>query len=57
MNNRVTHAAGRLERRAFTVSDVSRMVDAGVLGRDQRFEPIGGEIVPMSPDGIRHEHL
>jgi Uma2 family endonuclease len=29
----------------------------GVLGRDERFELIGGEIVPMSPKGIRHERL
>ena len=57
MNIRVTHAADGLERRAFTVRDVLRMVEAGVLGRDERFELIGGEIVPMSPKGIRHEVL
>ncbi|MBO6554516.1 MAG: Uma2 family endonuclease [Roseitalea sp.] len=57
MNIRVTHAAEGLARRAFTVSEVVRMVEAGVLGRDERFELIGGEIVPMSPKGIRHEHL
>ncbi|MCR9120640.1 MAG: Uma2 family endonuclease [Phyllobacteriaceae bacterium] len=57
MNIRVTHAAEGLARRAFTVSDVVRMVEAGVLGRDERFELIGGEIVPMSPKGIRHERL
>jgi Uma2 family endonuclease len=57
MNVPLTHAAEGLERRAFTVKDVIRMVETGVLGRDERFELIGGEIVPMSPKGIRHERL
>jgi Uma2 family endonuclease len=57
MNVPLTHAAEGLERRAFTVADVIRMVETGVLGRDERFELIGGEIVPMSPKGIRHERL
>lgn len=57
MNVPLTHAAEGLERRAFTVQDVIRMVETGVLGRDERFELIGGEIVPMSPKGIRHERL
>ena len=33
------------------------MVETGVLGRDERFELIGGEIVPISPKGIRHKRL
>lgn len=57
MNVPLTHAAEGLERRAFTVKDVIRMVETGVLGRDERFELIGGEIVPMSPKGLRHERL
>ncbi|GIL02318.1 MAG: hypothetical protein BroJett030_22170 [Alphaproteobacteria bacterium] len=57
MNVPLTHAAEGLERRAFSVADVIRMVEIGVLGRDERFELIGGEIVPMSPKGIRHERL
>ena len=31
------------------------MMDAGIIGRRERFELIGGEIVPMSPKGIAHE--
>jgi Uma2 family endonuclease len=31
------------------------MVDAGILDEDERVELIGGELVPMSPKGARHE--
>jgi Uma2 family endonuclease len=57
MNTPLTHAAEGLDRRAFTVQDVIRMVEIGILARNERFELIGGEIVPMSPKGIRHERL
>jgi len=33
------------------------MVDLGVIERDERFELIGGEIVPMAPKGLQHEVL
>ncbi len=33
------------------------MVAAGILLEDERFELIGGEIVPMSPKGNQHEIL
>lgn len=44
-----------MPRRAFTVAEVEAMVRAGIVGADERFEMIGGEIVPMSPEGARHE--
>src|SRR5437773_12271484 len=31
------------------------MVAAGIILEDERFELIGGEVVPMSPTGARHE--
>ncbi len=31
------------------------MVAAGVMEEDERVELIGGELVPMSPEGIAHE--
>ena len=31
------------------------MVKAGIFAEDERFELIGGEVVPMSPKGRRHE--
>jgi Uma2 family endonuclease len=50
-------AADGWPRRAFTVAEVERMVDLGVIERDERFELIGGEIVPMAPKGLLHEVL
>ena len=50
-----TQAAEGLMRRRWSVAEIEAMVEAGVLAEDERFELIGGEIVPMSPKGIRHE--
>jgi Uma2 family endonuclease len=52
---RVTCAAEGLPRRRFTVAEVEAMVAAGVMEEDERVELIGGELVPMSPKGSRHE--
>jgi Uma2 family endonuclease len=41
--------------RRFSVAEIEAMVEAGVIDRGERFELIGGEIVPMSPQGDRHE--
>lgn len=51
----VTRAAEGLERRRWTVAEIEAMVAAGILDEDERFELIDGEVVPMSPKGIRHE--
>ncbi len=51
----VTNAAEGLPRRRFTVVEVESMVAAGVLADGERVELIGGELVPMSPKGNRHE--
>lgn len=51
----VTRAAEGLPRRRFTVAEVEAMVAAGVMEDDERVELIGGELVPMSPKGNRHE--
>ena len=52
---RTTRAAEGLPRRRFTVAEVEAMVRAEVLREDERVELIGGELVPMSPKGARHE--
>jgi Uma2 family endonuclease len=57
MNVPITQAAEGLPRRAFTIADIERMVEIGLIDPDERFELIGGEVVPMSPKGIRHEVL
>lgn len=50
-----TQAAEGLPRRAWTVAEIEAMVEAGIIAENERFELIGGEIVPMSPKGAFHE--
>ncbi len=57
MTMHLTRAAEGLERLAFTISDLERMVEAGILDDDDRVELIGGELVPMSAKGSRHEGI
>ena len=45
MNVAATTAAEGFPRRAFTVDDIARMIDAGIIGEDEKFELIEGEIV------------
>src|ERR1700678_3398107 len=53
----VTRAAEGLKRRRFTIAEVEGMVAAGIIDEDERVELIGGELVPMSPKGSRHEAI
>jgi Uma2 family endonuclease len=57
MNVAVTTAAEGFPRRAFTVEDVSRMIAAGVIREDERFELVEGEIVMMAAKGVAHERI
>ena len=50
-----TQAADGLPRRRWTVAEIEAMVEKGIILEDERFELIGGEVVPMSPKGNRHE--
>ena len=50
-----TQAAEGLPRRRWSVAEIEAMVARGVILEDERFELIGGEVVPMSPKGARHE--
>src|SRR4051794_38714320 len=43
-----------ISRRRFTVTDVERMVTAGILAEDERVELIAGEIVELAPISLRH---
>jgi Uma2 family endonuclease len=57
MNIAVTTAAEGFPRRAFTVEDIARMMEAGILGEEENFELVEGEIVMMASKGIAHERL
>jgi Uma2 family endonuclease len=52
-----TQAAEGMPRRCWTVAEVEEMVRVGIIDEDERFELIGGEVVPMSPKGARHEWI
>ena len=57
MNAPVRSLAEGLPRRRFSVADVTRMVEVGLIHPDERLEILDGEIVPMSPKGNRHEGI
>src|SRR5262249_53853289 len=53
----IATAAAGLPRRAFTVEDISRMIDVGVIHEDERFELVEGEIVVTATKGVAHERI
>ncbi len=55
MRASVTRAAEGFDRRSFTVDDVLRMQEAGILSENENFELIEGEIVPMQAKSHVHE--
>ena len=57
MVRRTTQAAEGLPRWRWSLDELLRMVEAGILDSDEKIELIDGEIVPMSPKGRRHEVL
>ena len=50
-----TQAAEGVPRLRWTTAQLIHLTDLGVFRAEDRFELIGGEIVPMSPIGRRHE--
>jgi Uma2 family endonuclease len=42
------------ELRTITIAEYHQMVAAGILGEDEHVELISGQILNMSPKGIRH---
>jgi Uma2 family endonuclease len=52
-----TQAADGLPRWRWTIAEIERLVAAGIFNENDKFELLGGDIVPMSPKGIRHELL
>jgi Uma2 family endonuclease len=57
MNIAWTQAAEGLPRRAFTVEELRRMIDAGVIHEDERIELVEGELVMMAAKGYAHEFI
>ena len=57
MRTNVTRAAEGFDRRSFTVAEILRMQDAGIIAEDENFELIEGEIVPMQAKTHVHELL
>ena len=54
-NRPTTQAAEGVPRWRWTTAELIRLTDLGVFTAEDRMELIGGEIVPMSPVGRRHE--
>lgn len=52
-----TQAAEGLPRWRWTVADIRKAIEAGILDSDDPFELIGGEIVPMAAKGNRHSRV
>src|SRR6266508_4548254 len=50
-----TQAAEGMPRRRWTVAEIEEMSFKGIIAENERIELIGGEVVPMSPKGRRHE--
>jgi Uma2 family endonuclease len=50
-----TRAADGLARWRWTVAEIEKMAVDGYFREEDQFELVGGEIVPMSPMGRRHE--
>ena len=57
MRASVTRAAEGYDRRSFTVDEILRMQEAGIISEDENFELIEGEIVPMQAKSHAHELL
>ncbi len=55
MRANVTRAAEGFDRRSFTVAEILRMQDAGIISEDESFELIEGEIVPLQAKTHVHE--
>jgi len=53
----MTRAAEGFPRRAFTVDEVLRMQEIGILDEDERFELIEGEIVLIQAKNYPHERI
>jgi Uma2 family endonuclease len=57
MNIALTKPDDSLRRRPFTVDDISRMMEAGILGEDENFELIEGDLVMAAAKHVGHDKI
>src|SRR5688572_13895954 len=50
-----TQAAEGVPRLRWTLAEFERLTELGIFTEEDRIELVGGELVPMSPKGNRHE--
>ncbi|MGH7754219.1 MAG: Uma2 family endonuclease [Gemmatimonadales bacterium] len=50
-----TQVADGVPRMRWTLAEFERLIEVGILAEDDRIELIQGELVPMAPEGSRHE--
>lgn len=55
MNVVATRAAEGFPRRSFTVAEIRRMGEAGIIAEDENFELVDGELVARFTKGNEHE--
>ena len=53
----MTRALEGSDHRTYTVDDILRLQDAGLISEDDRFELIDGEIIPMGPKYFPHDNI
>jgi Uma2 family endonuclease len=53
----LVEGADGLLRRAFSADDLRRMLEAGIMDEDERFELIEGELVFMNAQGFAHDRI
>lgn len=52
-----TLSPDKTARHKFTVDDVLRMIDAGIIDEKARVELRGGELIDMAAEGARHSNV
>jgi Uma2 family endonuclease len=57
MNIAATRAGDSFPRRAFTVGDIRRMIEIGVIGEDEKFELIEGDLVMAASKSVAHDNI
>jgi Uma2 family endonuclease len=57
MNVAATRAGDSFPRRAFSVGDIRRMVQAGVIGEQEKLELIEGDLIMAASKSVAHDNI